>query len=105
MSMISVIVKLTAQDGKRDEIVSGFGPMMDHVETEEGTLTYILMEDAADENVLRLYEQYADQASFDAHGASDRMKALGAAIGPLLAAPPELLFCTPLRGKGLVSPG
>jgi quinol monooxygenase YgiN len=105
MSMISVVVKLTAQEGKRDEIVSGFGPMMDHVETEEGTLTYILMEDTSDENVLRLYEQYADQAGFDAHGASDQMKALGAAIGPHLVARPELHFCNPLRGKGLIAPG
>ena len=105
MSMISVLVKLTAQEGKRDEIVDGFGPMMDHVETEEGALTYILMEDTSDENVLRLYEQYADQAGFDAHGASDQMKALGGAIGGFLAAPPELHFCTPLRGKGLAEPG
>jgi quinol monooxygenase YgiN len=103
--MISVVVKLTAKEGTRDEIVRGFGPMMDHVETEEGTLTYILMEDASDENVLRLYEQYADQASFDAHGTSDQMKALGAAIGPHLAGRAELHVCTPLRGKGLASPG
>lgn len=105
MSMISVVAKLTVQDGKRGEVVDGLAPMMDHVESEDGTLVYLLMEDAADENVIWLYEQYADQDAFQGHGASDQMKALGAAIGGHLAAPPELHFCTPLRGKGLVRSG
>ena len=105
MSMISVVAKLTVQEGKRAEVVDGLAPMMDHVETEDGTLVYILMEDAADENVLWLYEQYAHQDAFDGHSASDQMKALGGAIGAHLAAPPELHFCTPVRGKGLVGSG
>ncbi len=101
MSTVSVIAKLTAQDGKRADLLAGMGPMMDHVETESGTHRYILMEDKGDENVVWLYEQYADQASFDAHATSDTMKALGPAIGGFLAGPPELIFCNPLRGKGL----
>ena len=105
MSMISVVAKLTVQDGTRSEVVDGLAPMMDHVESEPGTLVYLLMEDAADANVLWLYEQYTDQAAFDAHSASEQMKALGGAIGGFLAAPPELHFCTPLRGKGLAEPG
>jgi quinol monooxygenase YgiN len=101
MTTISVLAKLTAQEGKRDDIVAGMGPMLDHVESEEGTQTYILMEDAKDENVLWLYEQYATREAFDDHSGSDVMKAIGGTIGGFLAAPPELIFCRPVRGKRL----
>ena len=101
MSKVSIVAKLTAQDGKRADIIEGMAPMMEHVESEEGTLKYILLEDASDENVIWLYEEYTDQAAFEAHGSSDTMKALGAAIGPFMGGAPELIFCKPVRGKGL----
>jgi quinol monooxygenase YgiN len=101
MSNVSVIAKLTAQDGKRADLLAGLDIMMEHVETEPGTLTYIVMEDTGDENVVWFYEQYDSQASLDAHGGSDVMKALGGSIGPFMAGRPELSFCNPVRGKGL----
>jgi quinol monooxygenase YgiN len=101
MSQIAVIAKITVQDGKRADAISGLAPMMDHVESEPGTLSYILLEDSTDANVLWMYELYSDQAALDTHGASDAMKALGGALGPVLAGRPELYFTTPVRGKGL----
>lgn len=101
MSIVSVIAKVTAQPGKRADVVAGMAPMMEHVESEPGTVTYILLEDAADGDVLWLYEQYTDQSAFDAHAGSDTMKALGASIGPFMAGRPELFFCRPVTGKGL----
>ncbi len=101
MSKVSVVAKVVAQDGKRADLVAGMGVMMDHVETEPGTLKYILMEDAADENVVWLYEEYEDREAFDAHAGSEVMKSLGASIGPFMAGRPELFFCSPVRGKGL----
>lgn len=101
MSTVSVVAKITAQPGKRADVVAGMATMMDHVESEEGTLKYILLEDATDADVLWMYEEYRDQAALEAHGGSDVMKALGGAIGPFLAGRPELFFCTPVRGKGL----
>ena len=38
MSKVSIVAKLTARDGKRADIIEGMAPMMDHVESEEGTL-------------------------------------------------------------------
>ncbi len=101
MSNIAVIAKITAQPGKRADVVAGMASMMDHVETEPGTLKYILCEDQADADVLWMYEEYVDQASLDSHGSSDAMKALGGSIGPFLAGRPELFFTTTVRGKGL----
>ena len=99
MSKIVVIAKIPCQPGKRDEAAAGLQPMLDHVESEEGTLEYLLLEDSTDENVLWMYEVYADQASFDAHAGSEAMKSLGHALGGVLAGRPELIFTTPVGGK------
>jgi quinol monooxygenase YgiN len=101
MSHIAVIAKIPCQPGTRDQVVAGLQPMLEHVEGENGTLRYVLLQDMADADVLWMYELYEDQASLDAHGASEAMKALGGAIGPHLAGRPELFFTTPLGGKGL----
>jgi quinol monooxygenase YgiN len=101
MSQIAVIAKIPCQPGTRNEVVAGLQPMLQHVESEDGTLRYVLLEDSADADVLWMYELYTDQAALDAHGSSEAMKALGGAIGAHLAGRPELTFATPLGGKGL----
>jgi quinol monooxygenase YgiN len=101
MSKIAVIAKITTQPGKRADVVAGMASMMDHVETEAGTLKYILTEDQSQDDVLWMYEEYTDQAALDSHGSSDAMKALGGSIGPFLAGRPELFFTNTIRGKGL----
>lgn len=100
MSQVAVIAKITAQDGKRADVVAGMGPMMEAVESEEGTLSYVLMEDSSDGNVIWVYELYSDQAAFDAHSGSETMAALIGAIGGLVGAAPELTFATPVGSKG-----
>lgn len=98
--MISVIAKATAQDGKRDELVAAFQELMDHVENEEGTLTYILVTDDQDENTVWFYEEYHDGDALAAHGASEAMKEIGPKLGAVLAGRPEVRVCTPVRRKG-----
>jgi quinol monooxygenase YgiN len=101
MSKIAVIAKIPCQPGKRADVAAGLKPMLDHTETEAGTLRYVLLEDSADADILWMYELYEDQGSLDSHGASDAMKALGGAIGPHLAGRPELHFCSVVGGKGI----
>lgn len=101
MSEIVVIAKIPCQPGKRDEAAAGLKPMLDHVESEDGTLRYVLLQDNTDADVLWMYEVYRDQASFEAHAGSEAMKALGHALGGVLAGRPELIFTTPVGGKGL----
>ena len=100
MSTIAVIAKITAQPGKRADIIAGMASMLTHVESEAGTLVYTLLEDQADADVMWVYEEYADQAALDAHSGSDAMKALGGSIGPFLAGRPELTFTAVAGGKG-----
>ena len=101
MSKVALVAKLTAADGKRDELVEAFGPMFDAVAGEDKTEVYALHLDAGDENVVWFYELYTDQDGFNAHGTSEAMKAAGASLGPLLGGRPELIFLTPVKAKGM----
>ena len=86
----------------RSDMIAAMGSMMDHVEANEpDTLKYILTEDTTDENVVWMYEEYTSQEALTAHGSSDTMKELGAALRPYAAGRPEVTVCNPVRGKGL----
>ena len=97
---VSVIAKITAQPGKRDEVVAALTAMLHHVESEAGTLVYALNADAAENDVLWVYEVYTDQAALEAHSGSDTMKSVGQSLRGLLAGRPELHFGAPIGGKG-----
>lgn len=101
MSTLLVLAKITAQEGKRADLIEALGPMLDHVETEEGTVHYVLCKDTGDEDVVWVYERYTDEAALAAHGSSDAMKAVGGSIGSLVAGPPEITVLAPVGGKGL----
>ena len=100
MSNIAVIAKITAQPGKRADVIAGLTSMLAHVETEPGTAVYTLLEDQADADVTWVYEEYTDQAALDAHSTSDAMKGLGGSIGPFLAGRPEIFVTAIAGGKG-----
>ncbi|WP_420453553.1 putative quinol monooxygenase [Ilumatobacter sp.] len=102
MSKVSVIAKITANEGQRSDMIAAMGTMMEHVEANEpDTLKYILMEDGQDDDVVWMYEEYTDDEAFQAHGTSDTMKELGAALRPYAAGRPQVIVCNPVRGKGL----
>ncbi len=100
MSHIAILATFVCHDGKRQELFDGLAPMMEHVESEDGTVHYHLLADASDENKAYMYELYADQAAVDAHMGSDAMKQMMNAFGGILAERPELTFMSPVRGKG-----
>ncbi len=99
-STIAVIAKITAQSGKRADVVAGMASMLDHVVNEPGTIVYTLLEDQADDDVIWVYEEYTDQAALEAHSSSDAMKALGGSIGAFLAGRPEIRVAKIAGGKG-----
>jgi len=102
MSQVAVWARIPVQPGKREEAIAAMQLAYDHVvENETGTIYYIVHEDAKDPDAIYFYELYSDQAAFEAHGKSDAMKAIGPALGPLMAGRPELKFYTPVKGKGL----
>lgn len=101
MSKVGVWVKLDIQPGKRDEAVAAIQTALDAVQSEPGTLLYILHADASDENVLYFYELYTDQDALVAHSTADWFKAFGPTLAPFMAGRPSMQFIAPLGGKGL----
>jgi quinol monooxygenase YgiN len=100
MSAVAVIAKIPCQPGTRDAVAAGMQAMLAHVESEPGTLHYVLHEDLGDADVLWVYEVYADQAALDVHSGSETMASLIGAIGGSLGGAPVLTIAKPIGGKG-----
>ncbi len=100
MSKVSVWVKLDLQPGKRDEAVAIIEEALQAVQSEDGTLLYLLHTDVKDENVLYFYEMYTDDAALGAHVGADWFKSFGPKLGPVLAGRPTMQMLTPVGGKG-----
>lgn len=102
MAKPALIAKMTAAEGKRDELVAACQKMIDYVTASEpGTEVYVLHTDNKNENVIWYYEMYADGDALKTHGGSDMMAAFGKEIAGLLDGRMELMRLTPVAGKGI----
>lgn len=102
MTQTSVFVKLTAKPGQRDVVVAALEKMLPAVEGEEGTLVYSFHLDAANEDVLWVFELYTDGDALGVHAGSPAMAELIGSFGDVLGAPAEMSLATPTaNGKGL----
>ena len=98
---IAVIVQFTAHAGHRDALVAAFAPMFDQVAGEPGTEVYSLHLDTLDDDVIWLFQVYADEASMNAHSTSDVARAANTDIRQYSAAR-VITVLHPQRAKGLV---
>ncbi len=101
MSKIALIAKLTAAEGKADELKATLASLIAAAEEEAGLEVYSAHEDQKDPNVIWFYELYAGQEALDVHGRGEQMKPAMKALGSMLAGRPEVTFLTPLAAKGL----
>lgn len=101
MPKVAMVAKLTAADGKRDELASVLEKIFPAVEQEAGTEVYVLHDDRGDPNVLWFYELYSDSDALGVHGSSDAMKEMLGGLSGLIGAAPEMHMLEPRRGKGL----
>lgn len=83
--MITITAKLTAKEGKADDLQAALLRMIPQVEAHEpGVVQYALHSVEGQPGVFFFYEQYSDDAAFATHRGTDHMKALGAALGELM---------------------
>jgi len=101
MSKISLIAKLTAAEGKIDEMRAALDTLIVEAEEEEGLEIYSAHADTANEGVFYFFEVYRDQAALDVHGKGDRMRAAMKAMGGLLGGRPEVTMLSPVAAKGI----
>lgn len=88
--MIMLIVNFTVAEGKAAEFEEVMGRLATATRANEpDTLLYQLAKSEKDPTMYRIVEIYKDQATMDAHSASEHFRSISPEIGPLLAAKPE----------------
>lgn len=101
MSKIALIAKLTAADGKADDLAAALTALTEAGGEEPGLEIYSVHADKAEPGVFYFFELYADQAALDVHGQGEAMQAAMGAVGSLLGGRPEIHHLTPVAAKGL----
>lgn len=101
MAKVSLLARLVAREGKRDEVLGLLGRIARHAEANEpGTELYCLNVSSQDEVTLWVYELYSDQAALDAHAGSQVFVEAASEFAPLLDET-ELVLGRPTGGKGI----
>ena len=98
--MYGLIGKMTAVEGKRDELVA---ILLDGVSGMPGCLSYIVATDPADANAIWITEAWDSKASHDASLGLASVKAAIAKGRPLIAAFGSGTVTTPVGGHGLAA--
>jgi len=96
--MYGIIAKLTAANGKRDELIAH---LVQGTKEMPGCLSYIVAKDPADANSIWISEAWEDEAS---HKASLSLPAVREAITkgrPLIAKFQQIAITQPVGGYGL----
>ncbi|MBM4411219.1 MAG: antibiotic biosynthesis monooxygenase [Chloroflexi bacterium] len=89
--MINITAKLTAKEGKADEMQAALQQLITQVQANEpGVMQYAMHSVEGQPGVFLFYEQYADDEAFALHRGTEHMKALGAALADLSAARIEI---------------
>lgn len=103
MAKTSMIVKMKAQPGTRDQVLAALVRAKPSAEAEEGTEAYSFHLDRGDEDTVWVLELYTDDAALGVHGGSEAVGTLFAEIGGLLAEPPMLVMAEYADGFGIGS--
>ena len=89
--MIGVVATLRAKEGREAEFEQVFLEMTAQVKAREpGNRMYQLTRSRTEPRTYKVLEMYADQAAFEAHGASDHYKDGGRKLRDLVDARPEI---------------
>ena len=90
--MPSVFAILKVHADKVDEASKALGQMAEHVRsTEPGNQAYVFHQRKDDPTVFLAYEEYVDDAAFEAHGKN--LASQGAKLAGLFDGPPEIAVC------------
>lgn len=99
--MYGLIGKMTAADGKRDELVA---ILVKSVGNMPGCLSYIVATDTTDASAIWITEAWDSQASHDASLSLPAVKEAIAKGRPLIAGFGDRAVTTPVGGHGLALP-
>jgi (4S)-4-hydroxy-5-phosphonooxypentane-2,3-dione isomerase len=99
---IAVAARVRVKEGRADEYLAAFAPLLEQVEQEPGTLLYVVQRSAHDPHVFWTSEIYADEAAFAAHSGSEAHVAATPVFTDLIAEA-DVIQGELVMGKGPMS--
>ena len=100
MSKSALFIIHRARPGRRDEVRDVWlRHMRPAVEGNPAHLAYFYCYDAVEPDVIRVFQQYTDEAAAAQFLTTDAYAGYVAEVEPLLAAPPEVHPATPVWAK------
>lgn len=100
MSHIAILARVTVREGRADEYIAAFAPLLEQAEREPGTLLYAVHRSKDDPHMFWTTEVYADDDAFAAHSASEAHAAASSVFTELIAAS-DVVIGETLMAKGL----
>ncbi|MBW2636862.1 MAG: antibiotic biosynthesis monooxygenase [Deltaproteobacteria bacterium] len=97
--MIVVCAVLEAQAGKENDMEGALKDFMPHVQSEEGTVAYVLHRLKGNPAKFMVYEKYVDDAALAYHGSTEYFKELFDKVGPILAGAPNIEIYEEIAAK------
>jgi quinol monooxygenase YgiN len=97
---VALIARISVRPEVVEEAEVELRRLVDAATEEAGTVEYVLSREG-DSGSFWFFEVYSDGAAFDAHGQNPALHQVFAALGGLLAEPPEMHLLTPLQAKHL----
>lgn len=88
--MIVLHAAFPIREEKMDEALDLIDDLVEASNEEAGILTYRATRDLHDENTIRFFEQYEDEAAVEAHNQTSHFREFEAELPDLLAGEPEL---------------
>jgi quinol monooxygenase YgiN len=98
MAMYGMIGKITAAAGKREEVIA---LLLRAVKAMPGCLSYVVAQDATDENGIWITEVWDSKESHDASLSLPEVKNSIAAARPMIAGFSNQVITTPVGGYGV----
>ena len=106
MAQVAVVAKLTAAEGKADELKAVIMDLISAVgDGEPDTLVYAAGQDTEDAAVFWFYELYGSPETAAAHAGGAALAEAGGRMRGLLAGRPEIHRLAPVAAKGLPAGG
>lgn len=73
-SSVGVVARIVAKPGSVEVVREGLMSLLEPTRAETGCIIYELMQNTADPTDFTFYEEWTDEASLNAHGASAHLK-------------------------------
>lgn len=91
---LSVVAEIEAKTGCEEEVRKILLSIVEPTRKEEGCIQYDLHVSTSEPGRFFFYENWTNGEALKRHAASDHIKALGAAVGPLVSGPTRVVICT-----------